>query len=63
MLHKCTAKETKGAFDLSELTGKTTPVVMRILLLIKTIQPDQSNPCTKEMVFSRNLLEKADVIC
>ena len=44
MLHKCTAKETKGAFHLSELTGKTIPVVMRISLLIKPIQRDQSNP-------------------
>ena len=33
--------ETKGAFHLSELTGQDIPVVMRILLLIKAIQPDQ----------------------
>ena len=33
-----------GAFHLSELTGQTIPVVMRISLLIKTIHPDQSNP-------------------
>ena len=44
MLHKCTAKETKGSFHLSELTGKTIPVVMRISLLIKTIQRDQPSP-------------------
>ena len=37
-------KETKGAFHLSELTSQTIPVVMRISLLIKTLQPDQSNP-------------------
>ena len=36
--------ETQGAFHLSELTGQTIPVVMRISLLIKTIYPDQSNP-------------------
>ena len=36
--------EAKGAFHLPELTGRTIPVVMRITLLIKTIQPDQSNP-------------------
>ena len=34
----------KGAFHLSELTGQTIPVVMRILLLIKIFQPDPSNP-------------------
>ena len=28
----------------SELIGQTLPVVTRILLLIKTIQPDQLNP-------------------
>ena len=47
----------KGTFHLSELTGQTIPVEMRISLLIKTIQPDQPNPtvkivCTKKMVFS-----------
>ena len=31
------------AFHLSELTGQDIPFVMRILLLIKAIQPDQSN--------------------
>ena len=36
--------EPKGAFHLSELTGQTIPVVMRILLLIKTFQLDPSNP-------------------
>ena len=34
----------QGAFYLSELTDKTLPVVIRITLLIKTIQPDQLNP-------------------
>ena len=34
----------KGAFHLSELTGQTIPVVMRISLLIKTTQPDMLNP-------------------
>ena len=38
------ATQTKGAFHLSELTGQTSPVVTRILLSGKTIQPDQSNP-------------------
>ena len=33
-----------GRFHLSELSGQTIPVVLRISLLIKTIQPDQSNP-------------------
>ena len=36
----------KGAFHLSELTGQSIPVVKRISLLIKTIQPDQSKPKT-----------------
>ena len=35
---------SKGAFHLPELTGQTIPVVMGNSLLIKTIQPDQSNP-------------------
>ena len=38
------SREAKGAFHLSELSGQTIPVVLRISLLIKTIQPDQSNP-------------------
>ena len=38
------ATQTMGAFHLSELTGRTSPVITRILLLSKTIQPDQSNP-------------------
>ena len=33
---------TKSAFYLSEPTGQTLPIIMRISLLIKTIQPDQS---------------------
>ena len=36
--------ESKGALHLSELTGQTIPVVMRISLLIKTTQPDMLNP-------------------
>ena len=36
--------ESNGAFHLSELTCQITPVVTRISLLIKTIQPDMSNP-------------------
>ena len=32
-----------GRFPRSELTGQDIPFVMRILLLIKAIQPDQSN--------------------
>ena len=34
---------------------------MRISLLIKTLQPNQSNPNTKEMVFRKKLLEKRPV--
>ena len=56
-------QSNKGGFHLLELTGQTFPVVMRILLLIKTIQLDKSNLkliiCTKEMVFLQKLLEKA----
>ena len=36
--------KTKGALHLSELTGQDISSVMRILFLIKAIQPDQSNP-------------------
>ena len=36
--------ETEGTLHLSELTGQAIPVVMKISLLMKTIQPDQSNP-------------------
>ena len=36
-------QSNKGGFHLSELTGHSIPVVMRISLLIKTIQLDQSN--------------------
>ena len=36
-------KKSQGAFHLSELTGQTIPVAMRISLLIKTIRSDQSN--------------------
>ena len=34
----------KGAFHLSQLTGQTIPVTTIISLLIKTLQPDKSNP-------------------
>ena len=55
-------QSNKDGFHLSELTGQSIPVVMRILLLIKTIQLDQSNLkliiCTKEMVFHQKLLKK-----
>ena len=53
--------EPKGAFHLSELTGQTIPVVMRILLLIKTFQPDPSNPkyyARRRWFFSKNCWEK-----
>ena len=35
---------TKGAFHLSELTDQTIPIAMIMFLLIKTVQPDESNP-------------------
>ena len=41
MFAVCCKRDSKGAFHLSELTGQTNPVTMRISLLIKTIQPDQ----------------------
>ena len=34
----------KALSIFQELTGQTLPVVMRISLLMKTIQPGQSNP-------------------
>ena len=34
----------KGTFHLSQLTGQTIPVATIISLLIKTLQPDKSNP-------------------
>ena len=34
---------TKSTFHLSELTGQTIPIIIRISLLIKTIQPLLSN--------------------
>ena len=36
--------KTKGTFQFPQLTRQTIPVAMRILLLIKTIKPVQSNP-------------------
>ena len=53
--------ESWGAFHFSELTGQTIPVVRRISLLIKTIQPDPSNPkyyAQRRSLFSKNSLEK-----
>ena len=42
---------SKGALHLSELAGQTSPVVRRILILIRTIQPDQI--ISKIMVYAR----------
>ena len=39
-----TPKFSYGAYDLSKLTGQPIPIVMRILTLIKSIHPHQSNP-------------------
>ena len=47
---------------MSKLTDQTLPVVTRISLLIKTIQPDQSNPewyARKRLFFSAKTLEKS----
>ena len=41
-----------GAFHLSELTGQTIPVVMRISLFLKTIQSDLSNFDLSNFFFS-----------
>ena len=38
-----TTTKSQGAFHLSELTGQDIPFIMRILLLMKATQPDQSN--------------------
>ena len=35
---------TKGVFHLSELTGQTIPNAMRVSILMKSLQPDQSSP-------------------
>ena len=53
--------ETEGTFHLSELTGQAIPVVIKISLLLKTIQLDQSNPL-EDACFSKKkkALEKAD---
>jgi len=40
-LVKRTITFTNGAFHLPELAGQTSPVVRRIPILIRTIQPDQ----------------------
>ena len=46
---------------MSELTGLTIPVIMRISLLIKTIQPDQSNAKQHALgwCFNKNSWKKA----
>ena len=47
---------------MSELTGQTIPITVGISLLIKTIQPDQSDPkivCIKEMAFQQKTLGKS----
>ena len=53
---------TYSAFHLSQPTGQTIPIIMRISLLIKTNQPDQSVKfwivCIKETVFSKHSLKK-----
>ena len=50
----------------NSVTRSAIPVVTRISLLIKTIQPDPAIKswiaCTKEIVFQQKLLEKADFI-
>ena len=53
--------ESKGALHLSELTGQTIPIAMVISLLIKTLQPDQSNPkqYARRRTFQQKRLEKA----
>ena len=56
----------KGAFHLSELIRQMIPVGMRISVLIKTIQPDQSNRkhnVRRRMFFrKKKLLKKAHFI-
>ena len=54
-------RNPKGAFHLSELTDQPIPIVMRISLLIKTNNPDQSNPkyyAQRRCFFQQNLFEK-----
>ena len=60
--NKTPSAETEGTFHVSELTGQVIPVVMKISLLMKTIQPDQSNPI-KDGFSKKKALEKADFIC
>ena len=51
---------------MSELTGQTIPVVMRISLLIKTVQPISqilNRMHEGDSFFSKKRLEKADFIC
>ena len=53
--------ESNGAFHLSELTCQIIPVVTRISLLKKTIQPDMSNPkqyARRRWLFSKNSWKK-----
>ena len=54
---------TEGAFHLSELTGQTIPVVMRISLLIKISSRWVKSliECTKEIVFSAKTLWKKHI--
>ena len=42
-------RESQGAFHLSKLTGQNIQVVLRLSLLIKTIQLDQSNRIINSM--------------
>ena len=55
-----TNSEIKGVFYLLELTGQDISVVMRILLLIKTFQSDQSNAIyyAQRNCFSKKALGK-----
>ena len=57
---------TERAFLLSELTGQTIPVAMRISLLIKTVQPISqilNIMHEADSFFSKNPVKKADFIC
>ena len=49
---------TNGAFHLSDLTGQTIPVVMKISILIKIFQSDQSNPKQYAFFFSKTSWKK-----
>ena len=48
--------------NLSEMTGQPIPIIMRILVLIKTNRPDQSKAkhyTQRKSFFSKNPLENA----